>query len=696
MSQPEANSPAQNKSNNARNFCIRFNLGENPALFNHNPSIARVLTEVDVDEVFICGWFSACAYLNSRDMLNLLPFPRSCVRSAGRFVIPERAVAHFESALPRDEVLLPLADRLQETAGQAGVALEIVTGPPTHPRLAFRFRQSNAAPNHPEGYALTIDRRGVAILYRQVPGLRAGIATLRQLLREHGRRLPRLRIRDYPDFLRRGFMLDISRGRVPKLETLLGLLDHLADFKINEVQLYTEHTFAYREYEPVWRGWGALGGEEILRLDAAARTLGIELVPNQNSFGHLRYWLEYPPLKKLAEVSEPYEDGGGSFLRFPSTLAPNHSGTLPFLRGLYDDLLPHFSSDRFNVGCDETWDLGRGQSASLCRAKGKGVVYADFLKRIYAEVARRGRQMMFWGDIILHYPELIRTLPKDAIALNWGYEADHPWDKEAGQFATSGMAFYVCPGTSTWMSLIGRNDNAFTNLQRAAEAGRRYGATGYLNTDWGDGGHPQPLAVSYAPLLLGAALSWCAETSQEALLARVLNRDVFADTANCLGPAALALGKAHRLFHFTAPNVTPFGAVIAAPKAGSRELFCRDGLKYFASIKARHIEDALEEVERQRLILGRAKPASPLGSMLQWELDMAARMAAQSCRFMLWQQAKACGRQSRANQMARQGIRDLRELDAEFRAYWPKRNKGTTEKCSSFLAWRMEDYRHGA
>ena len=84
-------------------------------------------------------------------------------------------------------------------------------------------------------------------------------------------------------------MLDISRGRVPRLETLLGLIDQLADFKINEFQLYTEHTFAYRKYAKVWRDWGVLTGAEIEKLDAHCRRLGIELVPNQNSFGHLRF-----------------------------------------------------------------------------------------------------------------------------------------------------------------------------------------------------------------------------------------------------------------------------------------------------------------------------------------------------------------------------------------------------------------------
>src|SRR4029077_14356818 len=125
----------------------------------------------------------------------------------------------------------------------------------------------------------------------------------------------------------------------------------LSDLKINELQLYTEHTFAYTQYRSIWQSWGALTTKEIRILDARCRALGIDLVPNQNSFGHLRYFLEHPRLKKLAEVSEPYEDASGEFVRRPSTLAPNHPGSPPFLSGLYDEFLPNFSSRFFNAGC---------------------------------------------------------------------------------------------------------------------------------------------------------------------------------------------------------------------------------------------------------------------------------------------------------------------------------------------------------
>jgi len=586
--------------------------------------------------------------------VNLLPTPRSLKRRPGSFLLP----------------------------GQ--------------PHQSVKATQSNHAPEHAEGYALSIRKSGIEIFYRDEPALRAARATLSQLIHEYGRRLPCLEIHDWPDFARRGVMLDISRGRVPNLKTLLDLATHLAAFKVNELQLYIEHTFAYRKYKSVWQGWGALTRKEMRRLDAHCRRLGIDLVPNQNSFGHLRYFLEHPRVKKLAEISEPYEDFSGDFVRRPSTLAPNHPGTIPFLRGLYGELLPNFSSDFFNVGCDETWDLGRGQTKQLCHKKGKGAVYLDFLNRIHREVSRHGRRMMFWGDIILKYPKLISNLPGDVIALNWGYEANHPFERETALFAKSRIPFYVCPGTSTWMTLVGKHDNALRNLRRAAITGRKRRAIGYLITDWGDGGHPQPLAVSWLPFVAGAAMAWCEKSFNQSNLVPVLSREIFRDRAEAVAKAALALGLSHRKLHFSEPNVTPLGAVIAAPPPEARELFCRNGLKYYARIQPRNIHAALREIQKQIRTLekaSRSKPAFHFGKTAIRELTLAARMAGQSCKFMLWQQAVARGDNARARRMAQQGVEELAQLEKDFNVFWPVRNKGNAEKCSLFLQWRIADYR---
>jgi hexosaminidase len=592
--------------------------------------------------------------MSNRPTLNLLPTPSSLKMRAGKFILPKKK-----------------------------------------PLNSIKVVRTSAAPNHPEGYALAISKNGIKISFRETGGLRAAAATLRQLLREYGRTLPCLKIRDWPDFTRRGVMLDISRGRVPKLKTLLDLAEKLSDFKINELQLYTEHTFAYKKYKRVWQSWGALTAKEIQILDARCHELGIDLVPNQNSFGHLRYFLADPHLKKLGELSAPYEAETRDFLRRPTTLAPNHPGALPFLRGLYDELLPNFSSEFFNIGGDETWDLGKGQSKKLCEVKGKSRVYFDFLKKIHREVARRNKRMMFWGDIILKYPKFIRELPENVVALNWGYEANHPFETEAAQFTRAKIPFYVCPGTSTWQTLIGRHDNALANLRAAARAGKKFGALGFLNTDWGDGGHPQPLAVSWPVFAAGAALAWNATHLDEKTLLNVIIRDVFDDPSGEIAAAGFKLGFAHQKLGVKAINETPLGTVIAAPRPGDRELFCRNGLKWFSRIPAKNILAALKEIQKQRAILSRARPDSESGQILAAELDLTARMAEESCKFMLWQQAVAAGKISKAKTLAQSGIRELQKLGKDFIAYWPLRNKGTTKHCSSFLQWRIEDYLHG-
>ena len=145
---------------------------------------------------------------------------------------------------------------------------------------------------------------------------------------------------------------------------------------------------------------------------------------------------------------------------------------------------------------------------------------------------------------------------------------------------------------------------------------------------------------------------------------------------------------------FAVPNETPLGTAITVPPPEQHELFCRNGLKHHAWISGKNIRATLKEIEKQRARLQRAIAVIKTGGILLRELDLAARMAAQSCQFMLWQQARAAGKNSEAKRLARTGIRELRKLEKDFNAYWPTRNKATPQHCSAFLKWRIRDYRH--
>lgn len=366
-----------------------------------------------------------------------------------------------------------------------------------------------------EGHRITVGPRGVTIEASTLIGWVRGARTLAQWIEMHRvAPIQGLRTESRPDFPNRGLMLDISRNRVPRMRELERLVEHMAELGLGQLQLYTEHTFAYRGHEKVWRSWSPMEPDEIRHLDAYARDRCIELVPNQNSFGHFHRWLIHQPYRQLAECPDGIDH---PFSRQPEPfgLCPTDPGSLELLDDLYSQLLPCFESGLFNVGLDETLDLGCCRSRESCEARGTERVYLDFLHQVHEKVVHHGRRLMFWGDIILKRPELIDQLPEDAIALEWGYEPDHPFAEDCARFAASGRDFYVCPGTGSWSSFGGRLPEAVYNLASAARHGRRHGAAGYLVTDWGDHGHLQPPCTAWPGLVAGAAFAWNAELAED-------------------------------------------------------------------------------------------------------------------------------------------------------------------------------------
>ena len=218
--------------------------------------------------------------------------------------------------------------------------------------------------SHSQGYRLSIAPTGITISASAPAGQFYAAATLRQLRRQFPKSLPCMEIEDHPDFPVRGVMLDISRDKVPTMQTLFALVDLLAGWKINQLQLYMEHTFAYSQHKTVWAAASPMTAEEISDLDAYCQERFIELVPNQNSFGHMERWLKHPQYQHLAEAIDGADTPWGFRWKGPFSLCPTDPASIELLAGLYAELLPNFSSRLFNVGCDETFDIGQGRSNS--------------------------------------------------------------------------------------------------------------------------------------------------------------------------------------------------------------------------------------------------------------------------------------------------------------------------------------------
>lgn len=471
-------------------------------------------------------------------------------------------------------------------------------------------------------YMLHISKSAIHLQAKNMHALRYGIQTMHQILLymiQEKAGVSAIHIHDWADFERRGYMLDISRDKVPTMSSLYALIDQLYLWRFNELQLYTEHTFAYQNHAIVWQHASPLTASEVQELNAYCLQKGIDLVPNQNSFGHMENWLKHDEYLDLCECETTCKTIWGNRKR--TALAPTNHKSLELMQELYAELLPNFTSRYANIGGDETVELGLGKSKELCKKIGKGQVYLDFLKKLNDEINAHNKLTMFWGDIVLNHEELIPDIPKNMIALVWGYESDYPFEKNLPKFKNAALDFYVCPGTSSWRSAIGRNHNAFLNLKHAATQGKKYGAKGYLITDWGDYGHFQPASVSYPSLMLGASYAWNSTRDIADNLEFLLNHYLFKDSTAFTAKALLTLGNAYLLANIPEGNANAFHLMI------HRYAWTMDGQFQTKLLTISGLTAAKKEIEKGIDLLHKAQPTCPDATIILKELDFASQLA---------------------------------------------------------------------
>ncbi|MCD6519863.1 MAG: family 20 glycosylhydrolase, partial [Anaerolineae bacterium] len=489
--------------------------------------------------------------------------------------------------------------------------------------------------------------------------------TLRLLTRSERSRWPACQVLDWPSLPYRGLMLDISRGKVPTIETLKLLIDQLSLYKINVLQLYTEHTFVFPHHPRIGQGCGSLSSEDILILDAYARKRHIELMPNLQSFGHFAHILSLPEYAPLAE-----SEAGWS-------LCPTDERTYQLLDEMYADFLPAFSSANFNVDCDETWDLGKGRSAEAAAKVGVGRLYLQHILRLRELAMQYGRRIQIWGDILLHHPELVPELPQDITLLDWHYEASEDYPS-VRTFAQSGRTFWVCPGTSSWNTLFPRIENSNENIRTLVRIGAENGAVGMLNTDWGDRGHYQPIGQCWYGYIFGAEQGWTGGTTQDTAFDTRFGPLFFGESGEKVVTAMRKLAKVCTLSGMPRSN-------------GSNTVFAffDDPLSspYIDQVPGKSIQEMERLASEAEKLLREALETSRDPISIE-EMIFSARLivhlarrlrASQEIRANLdrLQQGEA---QAQAAQLLREAITTLRKLDTEvvrfideFRTLWLRR-----------------------
>ncbi len=448
--------------------------------------------------------------------VNLYPQPRSVELSQGVCVVPVNFKLCFEYGADREmfDIVKLMSARYRRLTGS-----DFYPVPDRKGKLDINVWLHRAEGLGREEYLMHVDEVRVEICYGTHAGAFYGLQSFISLMLNYNGRIPCMELRDFPSVADRAFLLDVSRSRVPQLQTVYDIIDILSVLRYNQLQLYMETPAAELPDFPEYAAeTEALTPFELMQIDDYCRRRYIRLIPNHNSFGHLHTWLRKPELRDISALPNGY------------ALDPTNPGTEKFLSKLYDSLLPCFSSDTFNAGCDEVSELDKEGSRTKARCDsdgGIGPLLLQHVRKVHSMLAARGKKMMMWADMLISHPEVLSGLPQDIVTLVWGYETDTDFESADRLLRDSGFGFYNVCGTSSWACVMPDNDKARQNISSAVRSCIKNGGSGVMLADWGDAGHCQPLMLSYISIAYAAGLCWNAETDDYALAMRWVDGHVF-------------------------------------------------------------------------------------------------------------------------------------------------------------------------
>lgn len=447
-------------------------------------------------------------YVNGQDRISIIPSPRDLKATGEKFLLDKNA--HIVLADPRSaDDKFAVDDFLSDLKSTANVTLKtsrnrgrrsLILGLLTEPAIQHSLKATAfEAPTgiNEEGYLLSVTPELVVIAGASPAGVFYGLQTLKQLVRGNGEAayIQGVRIIDWPAMRWRGVSDDISRGPIPTVDYIKRQLRTFAAYKLNMHSFYMEHTFSSKTHPLIGPEGGSLTPDEIRELVAYAKSYHIELVPEQQTFGHLHKALKYEKYNSLAET--PYGD----------VLSPQQEGTYKLIADWYRELNELFPGKFFHIGEDETFELGEGQSREAAKLKGVGAIYFEHLNRVRDLLKQYDRKLIFWGDIALNHPDLIGNIPKEMIVANWDYAPKESYQSRLKPFKDAGLDQLVCPGVWGWNQIFPNVDASAKNIINFVRDGQAAGSLGMLNTTWDDDGESL-FEMTWYGIVLGAAASW--------------------------------------------------------------------------------------------------------------------------------------------------------------------------------------------
>jgi hexosaminidase len=382
----------------------------------------------------------------------LMPMPLKVEAGAGALAIdPAFTVSASLADTRLDGALNRLVARVARQTGMTIARAKPATGARATLRVECAARGAlNPTLGEDESYRLAVAPTGAVLKAATVAGALDGLETFAQLVGPgaNGFEVQAVRIEDRPRFPWRGLLMDVSRHWMP-VEVVERNLDAMAAVKLNvfhwhlsDDQGFRVESKRYPRLQQLGSGGHFYTQAEIRAVIAYARDRGIRVVPEFDMPGHTTSW--FPGYPQLAAGPGPFAIGG-DFGIFDPVLDPSSEATYRFLDTFLGEMAALFPDPYFHVGGDEVngkeWhDSARVRGfAKQHRLRDTRHIQLYFSQRIHAMLARRGKVMVGWDEILqpgLGASTVIQSWRGRASLevsarqgyrgiLSWGYYLDH-------------------------------------------------------------------------------------------------------------------------------------------------------------------------------------------------------------------------------------------------------------------------------
>ena len=242
-------------------------------------------------------------------------------------------------------------------------------------------------------------------------GVLRGMATFLQLvdLDSSGFGVPAVTIEDHPRFAWRGLMLDVARHWIP-LADVKRTLDGMAAVKLNVFHWHLSENQGFRVESKLFPKLQEMGSDgqyytqdQVREVIAYARDRGIRVIPEFDMPGHATAWfVGYP---ELASGPGPYQIERQWGI-FDPAMDPTREETYQFLDAFIGEMAALFPDEYFHIGGDEVngkqWDANP-RIQEFMRAHGiksNEALQAYFTRRVQAIVAKHGKKMIGWDEVL--------------------------------------------------------------------------------------------------------------------------------------------------------------------------------------------------------------------------------------------------------------------------------------------------------